>query len=73
VFPSSLVNNWQVKVKASKLKAPSGKSKAVPQSENEQIGGLAEAPAPSGKSQNKNWNNEVSLSSDSNLKPNTNW
>jgi hypothetical protein len=48
------------------VKAPSGKSKAAPKSDDEQIGGLvdedtfAEAPAPSGKSRNQNRNNEVS-------------
>jgi hypothetical protein len=66
-FPSGLVNNWQAKVTTSKLKAPSGKSKAVPKSDDEKIGGLAdedafaEAPArtPLGKSPNTNRNNEV--------------
>jgi hypothetical protein len=67
-FPSGLVNNWQAKATASKSKAPSGKSKAVPKSDNEQIGGLAdedafaEAPAPLRKSRNKNRNNDVSPS-----------
>jgi hypothetical protein len=65
-FPSGLVNNWQAKATNSKSKAPSSKSKAVHKSDNEQIGGLAdkdtfaEAPAPLGKSQNMNRNNEVS-------------
>ena len=67
-FPSGLVNNWQAKETTSKLKAPSGKSKAVPKSDDEKIGGLAdgdafaEAPAstPLGKSQNTNQNNKVS-------------
>ena len=65
-FPSGLVNNWQAKATTSKSKAPSGKNKAVPKSDDEQIGGLAdedafaEAPAPLGKSRNMNRNNEVS-------------
>ena len=75
-----MVNNWQAK-KASKLNAPSSKTKAVPKSDDKKIGGLAdedafaEAPAPSvGKSRDKNRNNEVSLYlSDCCLESNTNW
>ena len=66
-FPSSLVNNWEVKLNDKKLKALFSKGTAVPQSKNEQIGGLADEDAfadlspPLGKSQNMNWNNEVSF------------
>ena len=68
-FPSGLVNNWQAKVTTSKSKVPFGKSKAVPKSDDKQMGGLADedafaeapSPAPLGKSRNTNRNNEVSL------------